>query len=144
MNAGSFCTRNVDTATRQETVLTAARRMNDRNVGSLVVVDDNKRPVGILTDRDLTLRALAKLLDPATAKLSDVMTPAPKVAAQTASLTECVGMMRGGAFRRLPIVDDAGELFGLLSLDDILEYLAEGFSQAAGLIRREGPRTLGG
>lgn len=143
MNAGSFCARNVDTATPQETILAAARRMNDRNVGSLVVINDEKRPVGMVTDRDLTIRALAKLLDPATAKLADVMTLNPSVAPQTASLTECVGLMRSGAFRRLPVVDDAGELFGVLTLDDVLEYLADSFNQAAGLIRREGPRVLG-
>jgi CBS domain-containing protein len=143
MNAGSFCARNVDTATPQETVLVAARRMNDRNVGSLVIIDEEKRPVGIVTDRDLTLRALAKSLAPATSKINEVMTPKPTVAPQTASLTECVGMMRSGAFRRLPVVDDAGELFGVLTLDDVLEHLADSFNQAAGLIRREGPRALG-
>jgi CBS domain-containing protein len=143
MNAGNFCARNVDTAAATDTVLIAARRMNDRNVGSLIVVDDNKRPIGIVTDRDLTVRALAKPLDATRSILADVMTPSPQTSTQTASLTECVGMMRNGAFRRLPVVDDAGELFGVLTLDDVLEYLADSFNQAAGLIRREGPRILG-
>lgn len=143
MNAGNFCARNVDTAASSDTVLVAARRMHDRNVGSLIVVDQQKRPVGIVTDRDLTVRALAKGLDPAGTSLANVMTPRPKTIGQAASLTECIGVMRNGAFRRLPVVDDAGELFGVLTLDDILEYLADTFSQAAGLIRREGPRTLG-
>lgn len=143
MNAGNFCARNVDTATPDETVLVAARRMNDRNVGSLVIVNDHNRPIGIVTDRDLTIRVLAKSLDPARTFLVDIMTEDPKVATQPASLTECVGIMRNGPFRRLPIVDDAGELFGVLTLDDVLENLSDGFYQAAGLIRREGPRVLG-
>lgn len=143
MNAGNFCARNVDTATPNETVLVAAHRMNDRNVGSLIVINDHKRPIGIITDRDLTIRVLAKSLDPARTFLVDVMTEAPKVASQPASLIECVGIMRNGPFRRLPIVDDSGELFGVLTLDDVLENLADSFYQAAGLIRREGPRILG-
>jgi len=143
MNAGNFCARNVDTATAKESVLVGARRMNDRNVGSLVVVNDHNRPIGIVTDRDLTIRGLAKSLDPSRTLLGNVMTENPKVAPQTASLTECVGIMRNGPFRRLPIVDDAGELFGVLTLDDVLENIADGLYQAAGLIRREGPRVLG-
>jgi CBS domain-containing protein len=143
MNAGNFCARNVDTATSKETVLVAARRMNDRNVGSLVIVNDENRPIGIITDRDLTIRSLARSLEPTRTPLANVMTENPKVAPQTASLTECVGIMRNGPFRRLPIVDDSGELFGVLTLDDVLENLADGFYQAAGLIRREGPRVLG-
>lgn len=143
MNAGNFCARFVDTAHAKETVLVAARRMHDRNVGSLVVVNDHQRPIGIVTDRDLTVRSLAKSLDPARTLLADVMTGHPKVASQSASLTECVGIMRNGPFRRLPIVDESGELFGVLTLDDVLENLADGFYQAAGLIRREGPRILG-
>lgn len=143
MNAGNFCARNVDTATAKESVLVGARRMNDRNVGSLIVVNDYNRPIGIVTDRDLTIRSLAKSLDPSRTLLANVMTENPKVAPQTASLTECVGIMRNGPFRRLPIVDDAGELFGVLTLDDVLENIADGLYQAAGLIRREGPRVLG-
>ena len=58
MSAGSICSREVDTANYSETVLDAARRMRDRQVGALIVVDD-MTPVGILTDRDLTVRVLA-------------------------------------------------------------------------------------
>jgi len=78
MNAGNFCARNVDTATGKENVLVAARRMNDRNVGSLIVVNDHNRPIGIVTDRDFTVRSLAKSLDPARTLLANVMTENPR------------------------------------------------------------------
>jgi CBS domain-containing protein len=58
MSAGSICSREVDTANYGESVLDAARRMRERQVGALIVVDD-MTPVGILTDRDLTVRVLA-------------------------------------------------------------------------------------
>ena len=69
MSAGSICSREVDTANYSESVLDAATRMRDRQVGALIVVDD-MTPVGILTDRDLTVRVLAAGLDPQATRVS--------------------------------------------------------------------------
>ena len=55
MTAGDICTRPVVTADRDETIVEAARRMRDRHVGALVVVDASQRPLGILTDRDIVV-----------------------------------------------------------------------------------------
>ena len=65
MTVGKICTRTVDLATLHEPVQQAASRMRERNVGSLVVVDDDNIPVGLVTDRDLTVRHDADGGDPA-------------------------------------------------------------------------------
>ena len=60
MSVGRICVREVDTAEENESVQVAARRMHARNVGTLLILDDAKQPIGILTDRDLTTRVLAE------------------------------------------------------------------------------------
>ncbi|MBX6313776.1 MAG: CBS domain-containing protein, partial [Isosphaeraceae bacterium] len=60
MSVGRICTRYVDLADAKETVQAAARRMLERKVGTLVILDAAKVPVGLLTDRDLVLRVLAQ------------------------------------------------------------------------------------
>ena len=64
MSVGRICTRYVDLADPEETVQAAARRMLERKVGTVVILDPAKRPVGLLTDRDLVLRVLAQGQDP--------------------------------------------------------------------------------
>ena len=72
MSVGRICTRTVDLADLDETAQVAASRMNTRNVGTLLVLDDQKRPVGIVTDRDLAIRVVAKGLDPNSTTLESV------------------------------------------------------------------------
>jgi CBS domain-containing protein len=143
MSVGQLCTREVDTASFAETVLVAAQRMRDRQVGTLVVVDE-ARPVGIVTDRDLTVRVLATGLDPETARVSEVMTPSPTTIREEDAIETAVGYMRAGRFRRLPVVGPDGRLVGLLALDDILEVVAGELADIGPLLKREAPhRWLG-
>ena len=74
LNVGKICSRDVDLAEADESVCQAAKRMLSRRVGTLVVVDAERRPKGIVTDRDLTLRVLATNKDPDTAWISEVFT----------------------------------------------------------------------
>ena len=143
MSVGQLCTREVDTASFEETVLVAAQRMRDRQVGTLVVVDE-ARPVGIVTDRDLTVRVLATGLDPNTARVSEVMTPSPTTIREEDAIETAVGYMRAGRFRRLPVVGPDGRLVGVLALDDILEVVASELTDIGPLLKREAPhRWLG-
>ncbi len=133
----------MDTANFDESVLDAARRMRDRQVGTVIVVDD-QRPVGILTDRDLTVRVLAPGLDPRTTRVSEVMTPSPTTIREEDAIEAAVGYMRAGRFRRLPVVGRDGHLVGILALDDVLELVAQEMSDVGQLLRREAPhRWLG-
>ena len=68
----------------RDTVVDAARRMAERRVGSILVVDDRVRPMGIVTDRDITTRVVAKGRDPQRTALNDVMTPMPSTVLESA------------------------------------------------------------
>jgi len=143
MSAGRICSRDVDTANYDENVLDAARRMRDRQVGTVVVVDE-MRPVGIVTDRDLTVRVLAQGVSPEGTRLSDIMTPSPTTVREDDSIETALGYMRAGRFRRLPVVGRDGRLLGILALDDVLELVAEDLTAVGQLLKREAPHRWTG
>ena len=142
MSVGRICIREVDTAEVTESVQAAADRMHARNVGTLVVLDALQKPLGILTDRDLALRVVAKGRDPFTTTVGDVMTMSPRSVLETTPIEEAVSLMRRGPYRRLPVVDHADKLVGLLSIDDILDLLAEEFREIGALLKAERPDIL--
>lgn len=142
MSVGRICSRDVDLAEPQETAQQAAGRMHSRKVGTLLVLDEAKRPIGILTDRDLAVRVVAEGRDPVQTTVQDVMTAAPHTLSEDAAIEEALAIMRGGRFRRVPIVDSDGALVGLLSLDDVLDLLAEEFRDIGGLLQGESPGSL--
>jgi CBS domain-containing protein len=136
---GGICQRSLDSIRPDESVAAAAERMRQRTVGSLIVVNESKRPIGILTDRDLVIRAMADAKDVDLTPVIDVMTPDIVVATADTSLTAALRLMREGPFRRLPVVDQQGVLIGLVTLDDILMRLAHVFDEIGGLIQQETP-----
>jgi CBS domain-containing protein len=142
MSVGRICAREVDLAEEHEPLQAAAERMHARNVGSLVVLNEAKEPVGILTDRDLVVKGVARGLNPYEAVVSEVMTPCPAAVQEETPIEEALRLMRSGGFRRVPVVNGEGKLAGLVSLDDILELLAEEFQEIGGLLSKEGPHVL--
>ena len=80
MSVGRICTREVDLAQMDESVWQAAERMHQRAVGTLVVIDDDKKPIGIVTDRDLVERVLAKFLDPGATTVGLAFRESPEAA----------------------------------------------------------------
>ncbi|MCO6459216.1 MAG: CBS domain-containing protein [Pirellulaceae bacterium] len=143
MSVGRICVRSVDLAEADEPVQVAAQRMNDRNVGTLVVLDNQRRPIGIVTDRDLALRVVAKGLAPLGTTVGQVMTECPETVGEDTSIEAALTVMRAGPYRRVPVVDDDGRLVGLVSVDDVLDLLAEEFSEIRQLLARENPSVLG-
>ena len=139
MSVGKICVREVDYAVADESAWQAAERMHQRCVGTLVVLDESKEPVGIITDRDLVERVMAKGLDPNTTTINEIMTAGPKTISEDASIESAVSLMRSGGFRRLPVVDADGRLVGMLSVDDVLMLLAEEISQIGQLMEKETP-----
>jgi CBS domain-containing protein len=141
MEVAQICRRDVDTVAPDETALVAARRMRDRGVGTLIVVNDLDQPMGLLTDRDLAMRIVAQERNPARTPVTEVMTAMPTRVLETSSIDSALGNMIAGRCRRMPVVNGMGELRGVVSLDDILRHLAEEFSTAGELLDRESPHN---
>lgn len=142
MSLGRICVRSVDLADPTEPVWQAAERMRQRGVGTLLIVDEWNKPIGIVTDRDLVVRVLAEGLDGNSTLVRDVMTADPKSLPESAPIEEALSLMQAGSFRRVPIVDAEEKLVGLVSLDDILMLLSEEFRQIGQLVERETPRGI--
>jgi CBS domain-containing protein/uncharacterized protein (DUF2267 family) len=99
-------------------VLDAARAIAQNRIGA-VVVQDKGRVVGIVTDRDLTVRVLGRARDAATTKIVEVMTPFPATLTPNDSLADAVWLMQERNVRRIPLVE--GErVVGMVTLDDLL------------------------
>jgi CBS domain-containing protein len=101
-----------------ETLEAAARRMKERGVGALLVAD-GERILGILTDRDIVVRAVAAGAEPAHAMVESAMTPQAMDCYADEELEGAAARMERGAVRRLVVVDLAGRPVGMLSVDDI-------------------------
>ena len=139
MSVGRICQRVVDSADPTESVFRAAERMHQRTVGALVVLDADRRPIGIVTDRDLTTRVIAGCREPSTTTVAEVMTRNPKTVTEDSAIEEALAVMRSGAFRRVPVVDRDDRLVGLVTLDDVLMLLCEEFTTIGSLLTRETP-----
>lgn len=142
MSVGRICVREVDIAEPDESVQVAARRMHSRKVGTLVVVNEAREPIGLVTDRDLAVRVLAEAADPIGTTIRQVMTRCVYTVRENTAIEEALRIMRAGQCRRLPVVDAAGQLAGLISLDDILDLLTEEFKTIGELLREESPHSL--
>jgi CBS domain-containing protein len=139
MSVGRICIRDVDTAEPRESVLDVARRMRDRQVGTVIVIDDVSRPMELVTDRDIVTRMVAGNRDAARTPVEDIMTAMPTTVLQDTSIESALGHMRSARLRRLPVVNGSGALVGIITLDDILALLADEFTLIGGLIEREAP-----
>ncbi|MBI4717620.1 MAG: CBS domain-containing protein [Planctomycetes bacterium] len=100
------------------TVLEAAKLMNARRIGA-VVVTSGAHVVGIFTERDILNRIVAAARDAGTTRVSDVMTSPMACCQRDTKLAECKAVMTNQRIRHLPVVEE-GKLFGLISIGDIL------------------------
>jgi CBS domain-containing protein len=103
------------------TVLEAARLMNDRSVGGVLVVNDAGSLLGIFTERDILRRVVAVGLPPETTKVSDVFTPDVVTTTPDMSVDECGAIMSSRRVRHLPVVDAKG-LHGVVTIGDLLAH----------------------
>jgi len=142
MLAGQVCSREVVFLRRSDRVIDAARLMREHHVGCLVVIEDQRGrrvPIGMLTDRDIVVGVVAQAPSDGLAGLTvgDVVTRPVISAGETESIHDVVKRMRGNGVRRVPVVAEDGALVGLLSVDDILDVVAEELTDVARLIVRE-------
>lgn len=109
-------------------------------MGALVVVQDELRPVGMLTDRDIVTRVVAERKDATKLSTSDVMSRGLAVAHVEDSLDQALFAFKKQGVRRLPIVDGQGRVVGLVSIDDVLVLLSAELDQTAVAVREnQGP-----
>ncbi|MFN0058474.1 MAG: CBS domain-containing protein [Planctomycetota bacterium] len=137
MTVETLCTKNVDVARVDEPVWVAAERMVQRTVGTLVVVNGDQQPLGILTDRDIVVRVVAARRDPRMVQVGEIMTPNPRMVRTDSRTDAALEIMREGGHRRVIVVDERGVLFGLLSLDDVLMKMASSFRVIYDLLQRK-------
>jgi CBS domain-containing protein len=111
-------TRGVEVIRPAETLQRAAQRMDELNVGALPVCEGESL-VGMITDRDITVRATAAGLDPNQTPVSDVMTEQTRWCTEEQSIDEVMRQMSDVQIRRLPVLNRAHELVGIVSLGDL-------------------------
>lgn len=128
----------VVTAPKETAVGDVAQTMAEETVGSVVIVEDEK-PVGIVTDRDLALRCVAEGSDSSDMTAENAMSEDIKTIERTAGFYEAVDRMSENSIRRLPVTDDSGELVGILTTDDLTELLADEQQELSNVIEAQRP-----
>ena len=122
MSVATVMTENPACCTPNSSLTEVARLMVDNDCGEIPVVEDmiNRKLAGVITDRDIATRIVARGKNSADAKASDCMTsPAISVSADT-SLDDCCEVMEANKIRRVPVVDDKGGVVGIVSLADVV------------------------
>ncbi len=129
-------TRDVCTAEKNETLLDATKKMLEFGVGSIVIVE-NEKPIGIVTERDIIEKVVVKNKVPSRVKLKDIMTKPIITVKPTTSLREAVNIMLKKGIRRLPVVD-GDRLVGIVTDTDILSVSLE-LGELLDLVRESSP-----
>ncbi len=114
----------VATITADQSICACALQMRLDHVGSLVVVDKNQTPLGMITDRDIAIEVVARKLNPEKLTVKDIMTTPVVTATPTESMVVALARMREFGVRRLPIVDEQGKLVGVISNSNLVEELS--------------------
>jgi CBS domain-containing protein len=138
MTLKDIAIRTVETAAPDASVERLARVMADAGVGSVVVTDEN-RVVGVVTDRDVAL-TVASGDDPTRVTAADVMAAEPLTLPSNAGIAELTEAMADGGVRRIPVVDDGGVIVGIVTLDDVVRLLSAELANLATVIDAESPR----
>jgi CBS domain-containing protein len=128
----------VETAGPSTTVEALAMRMEEAGIGSIVIEED-MRPIGIVTDRDLAVRVNARDRHSSETVAEEIMTAEPVTVPVDAGLLEVTRLMRHRAVRRLPVVNEDGTLVGIITLDDVMQLLVQELDNLARVIEAESP-----
>jgi len=140
MKIGEYCNRETVIAEKQMEILETAKLMRKHHVGDLIVVDRRNgvtQPVGILTDRDLVVEVMAQEVPPRELTAADVMSLEIATVREDEGIWETLEKMRDLGVRRMPVVDQDESLVGLITMDDLLDLLAEAMDNVTKLIKGE-------
>jgi signal-transduction protein with cAMP-binding, CBS, and nucleotidyltransferase domain len=145
MNVARIYTRSVVSVPRSSNLQQAAALMRQYHVGALLVTEDapgTDQAIGIITDRDLVMQAMAEGVGPDDLTVDEVMTPEIAGVAESADAHEAMVTMRELGVRRLAVTGQGGALVGILSFDDIVDALSIEMESLAGVIRSERGREV--
>lgn len=140
MKIGEICNRSVITTSKSASILEVAREMRKHHIGDVIVTDradGGETPIGIITDRDIVIELLADEVALDTVNVGDVMSTTLVTARQDADLFETLRFMGIKGVRRIPVLDDDGSLYGILSVNDILSVLTKELSFIADVSERQ-------
>ncbi len=129
--------KNVVTVSEDQSIVEVAALMRDHSIGDVIVVDRANgamRPIGILTDRDIVTGCVAENVDEIQdCKVQDLMTRNPLCVETRTEIYECLMKMQQRGVGRCPVVDDSGQLVGVLTTNHICEFISRELSALAGI-----------
>jgi len=135
MDIGAVCVRFPETADARDTVQHAATKMAASEVGALIVAGEEGLPEGILTDRDIVVRCVAEGLAPEDTPVRDVMTESITTVFESDSVDAALQLMADQEVRRLVVVNAAGRVVGIVTLDDLLGRIVDQAGEVGRLLK---------
>ncbi len=123
MKVSEIMSSHVETCTPQHSLAAAAKLMEQCDCGAIPVVESqgSNKLVGIITDRDITIRAVAHGRDPATLHVLDCMSGDLSSVSPETDIEQCLNLMEQKQVRRMPVIDDQGRICGIIAQADIAE-----------------------
>jgi len=103
-------------------VFDAVALMAEKNYGAGIVVDDDDKVIGVVTERDIMNKLVAENMDAKTTAVSAIMTENPRLARETDDLIEWLRIMSNERFRRLPVIDEEGRIKAVFTQGDFVSY----------------------
>jgi CBS domain-containing protein len=143
MTIGEICNRIVVFAHEKMSLSDAAKLMREHHVGSLVVVkedDPGRTPTGIITDRDIVVEVVAEGIDHKALTVGEIMGGELVTAREQDNMLDVLQLMRRRGIRRVPVVTASGSLAGIVTIDDLLEIVAEELDDVVKAIASERQR----
>jgi CBS domain-containing protein len=128
----------VVTADRDTPIATIVAMMSEQDVGTVVITEDD-RPVGIITDRKIAM-AMEETPDLTDSSVEELMTEDPVAIEEDAEMFDALQTLAENDVRRVPVIDDEGELAGILSIDDVLVILSGELSAVSDVVQAQSPR----
>jgi len=125
------------------TLTEAAQLMLKKHVGNVVVVeerDGKKVPLGIITDRDITIETIAQNVDPESLYVKDIMTSSLATAVQNEDIFSMIAKMKENGVHRLPVVDETGELISIVTSKKLVQCLVQGLNDLSALSTQQHQR----
>lgn len=139
MSLQHFCQKPVVKISSENSISEACRRLKESNVGCLIV-ENNGKLCGILTDRDIALKVTGEQREPGTTRVEEVMTPDPVRISVNKDLQHLTSLMHAFHVRRVPVVDGYDTTLGIITLDDLIALFGDEMSEIGKAISEEFPR----